>query len=88
MMHKQKSPQPYNPYFDEALHLTVPDKPIDVSGSREGFNDVIRHADAVQGHQMPRRISDMPNPLRQGVRLAIWLYIGSGAVALIYSLFQ
>lgn len=87
-MREQESPQPYNPYHDEALHLTVPDKPIVVSGSREGFNDVIRHADTVQGHQMPRRISDIPNRLRQGVRLAIWLYIGSGAAALIYPLFQ
>ena len=66
----------YNPYEDRTLHTTVPDR-VEEAGQREGFNDVIRHYDSVNGFQSPKRLEHIPGPIRPIVKGFILLSVGA-----------
>lgn len=64
----------YNPYDDKTIHTTQPDSNLDYS-ERQGFNDVIKHYDAVNGFQNPKQLNHFPRSLRQIIRWAIIINI-------------
>ncbi|QJD83223.1 hypothetical protein [Cohnella herbarum] len=64
----------YNPYDDKTIHTTQPDSNFDLS-ERQGFNDVIKHYDAVNGFQNPKQLNHFPRSLRQIIRWAIIINI-------------
>ncbi|TNJ63833.1 hypothetical protein FE784_23440 [Paenibacillus hemerocallicola] len=80
-----KPKQPYNPYLDSTLHLTIPDKPFEIT-TRDGFNDVIKHGDIVQGHQFPKQLNEFPHQLRSVMKWGIRFYVASFIVAVVCSI--
>ncbi|ANE48164.1 hypothetical protein SY83_19810 [Paenibacillus swuensis] len=67
--------QPYNPFRDQKLHQTVSTKESELL-NREGFNDVLQHADSINGHQVPKQLQDYPSPMRKWIRWGIIIYVG------------
>ncbi|MEF2243738.1 MULTISPECIES: hypothetical protein [unclassified Paenibacillus] len=49
----------YNPYEDSSLHSTHPNEMQHTNG-REGFNDIIKHVDRVNGFQSPKSMDEVP----------------------------
>lgn len=76
----------YNPYRDPAIHTTQPNPDVAAVDDKLGFNDVLRHADAVNGFRMPKRLAHYPRPLRTAVRVLAILWVGSFGIALLVSL--
>jgi len=75
----------YNPYEDPTLHTTKPE-PYESVGEREGFNDIIKHFDTVQGFQNPKRMAHIPSRLQLFARWAIIVYVGGFFIFVIYQL--
>ena len=64
----------YNPFDDKSIHTTQPDNNFDDS-ERQGFNDVLKHYDAVNGFQNPKQLNQFPRSLRQIIRYGITLAV-------------
>jgi len=77
----------YNPYEDSSIHTTQPDNTLDYS-ERQGFNDVIKHYDAVNGFQNPKQLNHLPRPLRRFIKWAIIINVSVFVGFLIYQLIE
>lgn len=77
----------YNPFDDKSIHITQPDNNSDDS-ERQGFNDVIKHYDAVNGFQSPKQLNQFPRSLKQIIRWAIILYVSTFIGFLIYQIIK
>ncbi|MEK3881854.1 hypothetical protein [Paenibacillus sp. PL2-23] len=78
----------YNPYDDHTLHITQPnDVPMNPS-DRQGFNDVIKHYDTVNGFQYPKQLDQTPRPLRQLIKWFIIFNVSAFVGFMIYDLFK
>ncbi|MFD0616573.1 hypothetical protein ACFQZR_03805 [Paenibacillus sp. GCM10027629] len=75
----------YNPFEDKTIHTTQPGNISDDS-DRQGFNDVIKHYDAVNGFQNPKQLNQFPRSIRQIIRWAIILYVSTFFGYIIYSI--
>ena len=63
-----------NPYKDKTIHTTqliTRDELLE----REGFNDVLKHYDSVNGFQAPKRLDHFPKPIRLITKLIIILFV-------------
>ena len=78
----------YNPYEDDTLHSTQPENLSISIDERKGFNDVINHYDAVNGHQSPKRIDQVPKRFRNILKIIIIIWVASFIGFQIYSLFN
>lgn len=82
----------YNPYEDEGLHMVQPDHEPAPLNEREGFNEILKHNDIVNGHQIPKRLDHFPRSMRKVVRIIILLmvisFIGFQIWDLIAMIFQ
>lgn len=76
----------YNPYEDNKLHYTEPATPIEPIEERKGFNDVMDHYDAINGHQIPKTLDHFPKRLRVVLRWGIIIGILVVVGGQIYSL--
>jgi len=83
-----KKSDKYNPYDDETLHYSQQNEIPEAIDQRQGFNDVIRHFDAINGHQTPKRLEHLPNRLRNIVKLIIILWVASIIIFQIYNLIK
>ncbi|RKP57991.1 hypothetical protein D7Z26_00300 [Cohnella endophytica] len=61
----------YNPYKDETIHTTQASDNHE-RFERQGFNDVLKHYDAVNGFQSPKQLNHFPSYLKQIIR---WIII-------------
>ena len=78
----------FNPYEDETIHASQPEQePANVE-DRQGFNDVMKHYDIINGHQMPKRLDQLPAWLRWVVRPIIIINIGGFLLLQIWSLWE
>lgn len=75
----------FNPYRDASIHGTQPE-PIAAANDRQGFNDAVRHFDAVNGFRFPKTIADIPKSLRVVVRFIALLWVGGFAYVLLHTL--
>lgn len=83
----------YNPYEDPDIHIVHVNEEenselVELLKSREGFNSVIKHGDAVNGFQMPKRLDQTPSRFRVFIRWAIILWVGSFLGWQVYSLLR
>jgi hypothetical protein len=58
----------YNPFNDRTIHSTLNEQVI-LSEDREGFNDVLKHNDHVNGFQVPKNLSSFPKRYRKIIRI-------------------
>jgi hypothetical protein len=65
----------YNPYEDESLRLTKPEKPLEPIERRKGFNDVMDYFDIINGYQVPKKLDSFPKKYRKLFRYAIIAYL-------------
>ncbi|OMF37559.1 hypothetical protein BK133_05780 [Paenibacillus sp. FSL H8-0548] len=65
----------YNPFDDKTIHTTQSDNNTADYSDRQGFNDVLKHYDAVNGFQSPKLLNQIPRSLRQIIRWAIIINI-------------
>jgi hypothetical protein len=63
-----------NPYNDETIHTTQLVSRDELL-EREGFNDVIKHYDSVNGFQAPKRLDHFPKPIRWIAKLVVILLV-------------
>lgn len=63
-----------NPYKDETIHTTQLISRDELL-EREGFNDVIKHYDSVNGFQAPKRLDQFPKPIRLIAKLVVILLV-------------
>lgn len=77
----------YNPFNDSTIHVTARTESAELI-RREGFNDVIKHADIVNGHMVPKQLHQYPSGIRRWIRWGIWLYMAQFAAALVYSIVE
>jgi hypothetical protein len=77
----------FNPYNDKTIHTTQPDI-IKEYTDRQGFNDVIKHYDAVNGFQLPKQLNHFPRSLKHIIRWAIILNVGVYIGFIIYQLIK
>ena len=75
----------YNPFKDETIHTTQPES-IDELHTREGFNDVIKHYDSVNGFQAPKQLKQIPKSIRLITKWLIILFVVISIVAIISQL--
>ncbi|MFD0675217.1 hypothetical protein [Cohnella sp. GCM10027633] len=73
----------YNPYIDQTIHTTQPEEPRDELHTREGFNDVLKHYDAVNGFQAPKQLRQIPKSIRLITKWLIILFVVISIVAII-----
>jgi hypothetical protein len=78
----------YNPFDDGTIHITQSDKNTVDYSDRQGFNDVIKHYDAVNGFQYPKQLNQTPRSLRQIIRWAIIINVSTFFGFLIYDFFR
>lgn len=64
----------YNPYNDKTIHITQPEIIRELT-DRQGFNDVIKHYDAVNGFQFPKHLHHFPESLKSFIRWAILISV-------------
>ncbi|HIW33156.1 MAG TPA: hypothetical protein IAA29_10260 [Candidatus Paenibacillus intestinavium] len=76
----------YNPYEDDTLHSIQQEDLPESMDERKGFNDVIKHYDAVNGHQSPKRLDHFPKSLRNMIKIIIIIGVASFIGFQIYSL--
>ncbi|MCR8656676.1 hypothetical protein [Paenibacillus endoradicis] len=76
----------YNPYDDDTLHSIQQEEIRESIDARKGFNDVIKHYDAINGHQTPKRLEQLPNRIRKYVKIIIIIWVVSFLGFQIYSL--
>ena len=79
--------QDYNPYEDTSLHATHPAE-IQHKNGREGFNDIIKHFDRVNGFQSPKSMDEVPKGLRATFRAIIIVYVLAAVGFLGYTFFS
>ncbi|MFD2611759.1 hypothetical protein [Paenibacillus gansuensis] len=83
-----QSSDPYNPFQDATIHQSVQTDPVSRQlDVREGFNDALKHVDTVNGHRLPKQLTDFPSRWRKVLRWAIIAYILMFAAFLLYSTF-
>lgn len=75
----------YNPYTDETIH-TVQPASKEQPHEREGFNDVMKHYDSVNGFQAPKQLKQVPQPVRLLLKLVILLLLTMFVWALLVQL--
>lgn len=63
-----------NPYKDETIHTTQLVS-RDELPEREGFNDVLKHYDSVNGFQAPKRLDQIPKPIRLVTKMIVILFV-------------
>ncbi|MFD0671646.1 hypothetical protein [Cohnella sp. GCM10027633] len=73
----------YNPYKDETIHTTQPEELRDELHTREGFNDVLKHYDSVNGFQAPKQLRQIPKSIRFITKWLIILFVVISIVAII-----
>ncbi|MGM0880694.1 MAG: hypothetical protein ACQEXQ_06575 [Bacillota bacterium] len=76
----------YNPFEDKTIHTTQSDNNTVDYSDRQGFNDVIKHYDAVNGFQNPKQLNQTPRSLRQIIRWSIIINVSTFLGFLIYDL--
>ncbi|WEK55998.1 MAG: hypothetical protein P0Y55_08105 [Candidatus Cohnella colombiensis] len=76
----------YNPYEDQTLHIIQPE-PNEPIHEREGFNDVMKYYDTIQGYQNPKQLGHIPTRIQQVVRWAIIVCVGIFLGFVIYQAF-
>jgi len=79
-----RSAATYNPFNDSSIHLTVP-QPQAQWIRQEGFNDVIRHSEIVNGHLIPKELTSYPRRIRKLIQWGIVVYVAQFAAALVYT---
>jgi hypothetical protein len=77
----------YNPFDDKSIHITQPVSNSDDT-ERQGFNDVIKYYDAINGFQSPKQLNQFPRSLKQIIRWAIILYVSTFIGFLIYQIIK
>lgn len=65
----------YNPYEDGRLHYTQPVNNPEPVDDREGINDVMKHYDTINGHQIPKKLDHVPKLFRHFIRVTIILMV-------------
>jgi hypothetical protein len=78
----------YNPYKDSTLNQTASDPATPSDIGREAFNDVLKHADIINGHQIPKELGQYPRGFRRFLRWGIVLYVGTFLAVVIYSIIK
>ncbi|MFC5649479.1 hypothetical protein ACFPYJ_10110 [Paenibacillus solisilvae] len=83
----------YNPFEDKTLHYLQPQEQVIAGEDRTPFNDVIRHADIVQGYQAPKQLDQFARWFQNSQRiyatisvLGIAVFLGYEIVKIIISL--
>lgn len=74
----------YNPFNDKEVKLTKQVSQINTD-NREGFNDVIKHYDAINGHMVPKKVEHFPKKYRKALRIVITIWVLSFLVTIFYS---
>jgi hypothetical protein len=78
----------YNPFEDPKLHYSEPSQPLEDYNNRTAFNDVMKHYDIVNGHQVPKRIEHFPKRMRLFIRLFVLVGVMSFLIAQIWSIVE
>lgn len=81
-----KKSDKYNPYEDDTLHSLQQEHRSESIDERKGFNDVIKHYDAINGHQSPKRLEQLPKKVRNILKIIIIIWVASFIGFEIYSL--
>lgn len=87
MNDKNENDKKYNPYEDKSIHYTHSNDTQPVT-NREGFNDIIKHYDRVNGFQSPKTMEDIPKSLRTIIRLTIAIGVLLGLGTMLYLNFK
>jgi len=83
-----KKADKYNPYEDDTIHTTQSESHAESFDERQGFNDVMRHYDAVNGHQIPKRMDHFPGPIRIVLKLLIIIGVTAFLAFQVYALVE
>ncbi|WP_127533903.1 hypothetical protein [Paenibacillus kobensis] len=77
----------YNPFNDSSIHLTVPQQQVQWVRP-EGFNDVIRHGEIVNGSLLPKELTAYPRLIRKFIQWGIIVYVAQFAAVLVYTMIE
>lgn len=79
---------PYNPFKDDSLHITVTKDHPDSLEDRIPFNEVVKHADIVSGHQIPKKINHLPKWYQNPIRILATIYVMTFASFMVYQIIR
>jgi hypothetical protein len=83
-----KKSDKYNPYEDAGIHMTQETKSNGPIEDRKGFNDVLDHFDAINRHQVPKKLSHFPMQIRGIIRWIIIIGVSAFVFFQAYSFIQ